>query len=127
MTSLNKSLFSLASACVLMLLATVTQAATRYVPSQHATIQAAINAAAAGDTIVVAAGTYRESLSWQNKDLTIQGAGEGVSFIDPSAANGGPGGTCLYTANLTTASRIDRFTLQNGNGVAAGMHNGRYR
>jgi len=41
------------------------------------------HAASAGDTILVAAGTYHESLLWSGKDLTLQGAGEGASFIDP--------------------------------------------
>src|SRR5438874_256803 len=83
------------SAALLMLLAAGAQADTLNVPTgTYPTIQAAIDAAAQGDTIVVAAGTYRESLSWVGKDLTLQGAGEGQSLIDPSSANGGPGGRC---------------------------------
>src|SRR5262249_2202336 len=98
---------------------------TLHVPSQYATIQAAIDAANSGDTIQVAAGTYREALSWVKRDLTIQGAGAGQSLIDPSAANGGPGGRCLYTQNLTAASLLDGFTLQNGqsDNVGGGMRN----
>jgi hypothetical protein len=42
-----------------------------------ATIQAAINAAANGDTIVIGAGIYREQISIDGKHLTITGAGEG--------------------------------------------------
>jgi pectin methylesterase-like acyl-CoA thioesterase len=42
------------------------------------TIQAAINAAGAGDTISIAAGTYNESLTI-NKALTIQGANAGIA------------------------------------------------
>ncbi|HET9640380.1 MAG TPA: M10 family metallopeptidase C-terminal domain-containing protein [Allosphingosinicella sp.] len=43
----------------------------------YATIQEAINAAADGDTIIVAAGTYVENLD-VNKDVTILGANRGV-------------------------------------------------
>ncbi|MEW5825504.1 MAG: right-handed parallel beta-helix repeat-containing protein [Candidatus Bipolaricaulota bacterium] len=63
-------------------------AATVNVPTDYTTIQAAVNGAAAGDTIVVAAGTYAESVT-VNKTLTIrgeagsvlQGAGSGNGFL----------------------------------------------
>src|SRR5207248_7545028 len=66
-----------------------------------------------------------ESLDWENKDLTIQGAGTSLSVIDPGTAGGGPGGRCMYTLNLTTASQIRGFTLQNGtiDGDGGGMYN----
>jgi pectin methylesterase-like acyl-CoA thioesterase len=89
----------LASASALLLLlplAVRAQAAnTLYVKpdgtGDYTSIQAAINAAQPGDTIVVAAGTFKESLDWEGADLTIRGAGAGQSIIDPS---GGPGGRC---------------------------------
>lgn len=124
MYAYRKPLYPLASAVVLMFLAACSQAATLYVPSQYPTIQAAIDAAAATDTIVVAAGTYHESLSWGGKDLIIQGVGPDQSMIDPSIANGGPGGRCLTTESLSSATRIEGFTFQNGserNG--GGMYN----
>src|SRR5689334_16878101 len=103
MYSTRKSLATLAGTATLILLAVGAQATTRYVPSQYSKIQSAINASVSGDTIVVSAGVYRESLNWVSKNLTIQGTGAGSSIVDPSASGGGPGGRCLYTRSLTAA------------------------
>lgn|GEM_PF-2429144 len=46
-------------------------------------IQPAIEAAASGDTILIAAGTYREALVIDGKALTMRGAEEGVVAITP--------------------------------------------
>ena len=51
------------------------------------TIQAAVTAAANGDTISVAAGTYREQVTVDGKAITLQGAGRGQTIIEsPDAA-----------------------------------------
>ena len=52
-------------------------AATINVPGDYPTIQAAVNAALPGDTIIVAAGTYNEMVSI-NKPLTLLGANAGI-------------------------------------------------
>src|ERR1051326_230537 len=60
---------------------------TRNVPSQYATIQAAYDASGAGDTIVVANGTYTEHLSFNKSgapgsSITIQAANIGAAILD---------------------------------------------
>ncbi|MGI6097000.1 MAG: right-handed parallel beta-helix repeat-containing protein, partial [Dethiobacteria bacterium] len=50
----------------------------------HETIQAAINAASAGDTIEVAAGEYSDSTMTINKPLTLKGANAGTPAADGS-------------------------------------------
>src|SRR6266480_6787191 len=56
-------------------------AATRNV-SPGQSIQAAVNAAHAGDTIHVAAGTYRQSVEI-TKSLTMVGDGQGATIVVP--------------------------------------------
>jgi len=124
MHCIHKFGYFLANTAVLTLLTTGAFANTIHVPQDQPGIQAAINAAAAGDTIVVAPGTYHESLDWENKDLNLQGAGAAQSIIDPSSANGGPGGACLLIQNLTASSRVDGFTFQDGtNSFGGGVSN----
>ena len=57
-----------------------------YVPTDYPTIQAAINAASPGDTIVVDRGEYDEQVII-NKSLTIQGMGNDTIIKPSSAAN----------------------------------------
>ena len=56
-----------------------------------ATIQAAVDAAVNGDTILIAAGTYREQVSISGKDITLQGAGVGQTIIEDFAQLGRAG------------------------------------
>jgi len=64
----------------------------------YTTIQAAINAAADGDTISIAAGTYQEQLTIDGKAVTLVGAGQDLTVIKaPDAAN--------MTVNLVDSSR----------------------
>jgi parallel beta-helix repeat protein len=55
-------------------------AQTIVVPRDYPTIQAAVNAAAPGDTITVRSGTYTEEVVI-SKDLTLRGAGAGATLI----------------------------------------------
>ena len=53
----------------------------------YSTIQAAVDAAGNGDTILIAAGTYREQVTVNGKDITLHGAGSGQTIIEAPDAN----------------------------------------
>lgn len=74
------------------------------------TIQAAIDAAAAGDTINVAAGMFNENLLIQ-KPITLQGAGAGSTILNANDALPKEG---IIVQGVTSGSTaISGFTIQN--------------
>lgn len=66
--------------------AATTRAGTLHVPGDHATIQAAVDAAQPGDTVVVASGTWAETVVVAGKGITLQGAGAGLTLVDAGGA-----------------------------------------
>jgi hypothetical protein len=119
----------LVKVCVLSLLlwSAFAFAAELYVPTVYPTIQAAINAANSGDTIIVAAGTYRENLNI-TKSITIRGVDRNLVILEPTVAGYGIGiagaGNTVTIKNITInagsaqyfmvhVSGISEFTIEN--------------
>ena len=88
----------------LVIAAPAAAAATINVPADYATIQAAITAATAGDTILVAAGTYVENVVI-DKGMTLHGAAGAI--IAPAS---GPGIQIDASPALTPVT-VDGFTI----------------
>jgi parallel beta-helix repeat protein len=81
--------------------------AIKNVPDDYSTIQAAINDANSGDTILVSAGIYRENLVIISKNISIIGENASTTVIDSK----GSGDAVL----ITRASIVfSGFTVQNG-------------
>jgi hypothetical protein len=100
-----------------------TQAATPRLPGTldvcpsgcpYAHIQDAINAAASGDTINIAAGTYAEHLDIE-KSLTLLGAGASTTAIDGSNS-----GTTIGISNTAALVTLSGVTIQHGNAAGNG-------
>ena len=94
-------------------LAACAQAAIIHVPGDQPTIQRGINAATAGDTVLVAAGTYHETFDFVGKDLVVKGQGgptntmvSGDSLSPVVTMNGGE----------TPAAILEGFTITGGFG-----------
>ncbi|MGH9748536.1 MAG: choice-of-anchor Q domain-containing protein [Candidatus Polarisedimenticolia bacterium] len=77
-------------------------------PADYRLIQTAIDAAAAGDVVSVAPGTYRENLRLRS-GIAVLGAGAAVTLVD--------GGSLAPVARLTdcdAATRLEGFRLTGG-------------
>jgi predicted outer membrane repeat protein len=106
----------LLAVAVLILVATMAPAATLNVPAQYPTIQAAINAAATGDEIVVADGLYtgtgNRDLDFGGKDITIRSAGGNPSACIIDCEYSGRG--FYFHGGETAAAVVEGFTIRNG-------------
>jgi hypothetical protein len=114
---LSKLLPTLRSAlvCTLTLAATASFAATLNVgPGQpYTTIQSAINAAANGDTVLVAPGTYFENINFIGKAITVTSSG-GAALTTIDGGSKGGQATVIFNSGETRASVISGFTIRGG-------------
>jgi parallel beta-helix repeat protein len=95
------------SAAALVLAAAPLRADTLKVPSQFESIQAAVDVAVAGDTVLVSKGTYSENVVVLTAGITLKGKS--------AIVNGGYTGDCILVQAADVA--IEGFTLVNGGGA----------
>jgi len=99
----------------LLLFVTVSYATIINVPSDSTTIQAGINGATDGDTVLVAEGTYFENLIWPNTNgIKLIGIDESTTVID-----GGQNASVIRFEDnenfvIDTTTIIQYFTITNG-------------
>lgn len=100
-----------AALALALLVLGIAQAATLGVPSPFSTIQAAINAAASGDTVLVSAGTYYENINFSGKAITVtSSSGPASTIIDGNGA----GSVVTFSTGEGPSSKLSGFTLRNG-------------
>jgi hypothetical protein len=97
--------------CLLLSSVAIAHAVTINVPADQPTIQAAINIAKNGDTVLVAAGTYFENINFSGKAITVKSSGGNkVTIIDGGHLNP----VVTFSTNESPKSRLQGFTIQNG-------------
>jgi parallel beta-helix repeat protein len=112
MRSALRSLGGLSFAFILSFMPTKAWAAIINVPADEPTIQAAIDAASNGDTVLVAPGTYYENINFMGKAITVTSSGgPSVTTINGNAA----GTVVIFTNNEGNHSVLSGFTITNGN------------
>ena len=84
----------------------------------HKSIQSAVNDAASGDTVAVAAGRYVENITAQGKSLTIQGAGSPTTSV--VAAGRGP----VFTLGSGASGDANYLITIQGLTISGGYHDG---
>ena len=95
--------------------------ATIHVPADQPTIQAAIDAANNGDTVLVSNGAYHENINFHGKAITLTSVnGPLVTIIDGGAADS----VVTFRTNEGSNSVLNGFTIQNGFSKGSNPNNG---
>jgi hypothetical protein len=100
--------------CFVLLLISTTAIAqnTIHVPADQPTIRAAMNAAAPGDTVLVAPGTYVENINFNGKAITVTSSdGAAATIIDNYDTLGS---VVTFNHNKTADAVLNGFTIRSG-------------
>jgi len=102
------------------------------VPADQPTIQAGINAASTGDTVIVAEGTWYENIRFMGKAITVASnyiIDADTSHISNTIINGSQASdpdtaaVVLFINGETTNSILSGFTITGGSGVLSEFYN----
>ncbi len=103
---------------ILCLCGPILNASTINVPDDYTTIQTAIDAAASGDTVNVAAGTYVENIVLKD-GVELIGAGKDITIIDGNGTD-----RVIFCQDCTEGIRLEGFTITKGDAYrGGGMYN----
>lgn len=114
----------LSSVLLLVLVASpeMAHATVLQVPTVYLTIQAAINASAPGDVVVVGRGTYRENLDFKGKAITVRSTDpSSAATVAATIVNGKAAGSVVsFKSGEGAASVLRGLTLTNGESSLGG-------
>ena len=97
------------------------------VPDRFATIQAGINAAVDGDTVLVQPGTYVENINFNGKNIVVGSlflTSQDTSYISQTIIDGNQGGSVvIFDSGETADAVLTGLTLRNGRAnFGGGIH-----
>jgi hypothetical protein len=98
------------------LLATSAEAATLVVPTSYGTIQAAINTAVDGDTVLVLPGTSNETIEFNGKEIEVRSGLPFAATIDA----GFSGSAVKIGGNVGPDAKLVGFYIRNGDAAEGG-------
>jgi len=101
----------------LLLSVTVLSANIINVPADYSTIQGGIDAASDGDTVLVSAGTYNESINYNGKNIVVGSlylTTQDTSYISSTIIDGDSSGSIvLFESFEDSTAVLNGFTFQN--------------
>jgi Chlamydia polymorphic membrane protein (Chlamydia_PMP) repeat len=111
-----------------LLVAQICSAATINVPGDSATIQAGIDAASEGDTVLVGYGTYtgegNRDISFDGKSIVVMSVnGPDFTTLNLRGTESEPHRAFNFTNNETSSAELIGFTIKNGYGTFSHDHN----
>jgi len=92
---------------------TLARANLIHVPGDSATIQKGLNGAASGDTVLVAAGGYKERIVWPNRDGILLLSEAGAEATEISGTDSGRVIT-MNAQDYTSSTMVSGFTISHG-------------
>lgn len=88
------------------------------IPSDQPTIQAGINEAVLGDTVLVQPGTYLENINFNGKSITVASlflTSQDSTNITQTTIDGNQTGSCVtFESGENSSSKLTGFTISNG-------------
>ncbi|MFH1999551.1 MAG: right-handed parallel beta-helix repeat-containing protein [Planctomycetota bacterium] len=99
-----------------LMISTICFSDTINVPADQPSIQAGIDAAVNGDTVLVADGTYAEEIDFNGKAITVRGE----NGAESTTIRGYAATVVTFQSRETADSVLEGFSIENGQGAAGG-------
>lgn len=111
---------------LVLVISTICFSDTIHVPGDQPTIQAGIDAAANGDVVLVASGTYEENIDFLGKSIMVKSTfGAADTIIDGgNPADPDFGSAVTFANGEGMDSLLEGFTIANGKGTLSEFYSG---